>query len=384
MGKENCVLLSNMTDLAKVVDRLQTAFGTTGIEIVGDKSAWTRVSISRRKLFRMSQVAFVPLDETQLGEIQRRLRHVYLSVHPEIPALHTKLLAKIATSRLAIEVEAPNGLRGLEDIVFEVSEALDAIIFWDGCKMLDKKGRLVMDFEGKSGVGDLDVVVDADLLDQHTAVTELGLARKARSEAALKKRLVPLNKKLPPIASEEAVTIRSIEDVAQRALALMLVAVKGEGLEDKIVQRILEDYGIAPFLSPAELAFIQDTAPSQQDRVNFTWRYEALATMLWALGYEAGLDFPDTICDVGACVTTIRESGGYAGFLAGAKLRTPTEILDARDLIYRLHWAVVDARLRGQAAPNDMEAGVVYERHYALNWLTGYLDQDWDDVSTDT
>jgi hypothetical protein len=27
---------------------------------------------------------------------------------------------------------------------------------------------------------------------------------------------------------------------------------------------------------------------------------------------------------------------------------------------------------------------VVYERHYALNWLTGYMDQDWDDISTDT
>ncbi|MGO7286211.1 DUF4272 domain-containing protein, partial [Rhizobium ruizarguesonis] len=24
------------------------------------------------------------------------------------------------------------------------------------------------------------------------------------------------------------------------------------------------------------------------------------------------------------------------------------------------------------------------ERHYALNWLTGYMDQDWDDISTDT
>nr|WP_246762835.1 DUF4272 domain-containing protein [Rhizobium sp. NZLR1] len=28
--------------------------------------------------------------------------------------------------------------------------------------------------------------------------------------------------------------------------------------------------------------------------------------------------------------------------------------------------------------------GAVYARHYALNWLIGYMDQDWDDISTDT
>jgi len=26
----------------------------------------------------------------------------------------------------------------------------------------------------------------------------------------------------------------------------------------------------------------------------------------------------------------------------------------------------------------------LYERHYALNWLTNNLDQDWDDVQTNT
>ena len=49
-----------------------------------------------------------------------------------------------------------------------------------------------------------------------------------------------------------------------------------------------------------------------------------------------------------------------------------------------MHWAVVDARLRGQDAPSQIEAGIVYERHYALNWLIGYFGQDWDNVKTDT
>jgi hypothetical protein len=37
---------------------------------------------------------------------------------------------------------------------------------------------------------------------------------------------------------------------------------------------------------------------------------------------------------------------------------------------------------RGDAA--GLEAGVVLERHYALNGFIRYLDSEWDDISTDT
>lgn len=53
------------------------------------------------------------------------------------------------------------------------------------------------------------------------------------------------------------------------------------------------------------------------------------------------------------------------------------------DLIYRIDWAIVDARLNNKEPPGGFDPGVVFERHYALNWLTRYSD-DWDDVTTDT
>ena len=65
-------------------------------------------------------------------------------------------------------------------------------------------------------------------------------------------------------------------------------------------------------------------------------------------------------------------------------MRPLSDILDQADLIYRYHWAVVDARINGQDAPAGLNSGVVLERHYALNWLIGYFDQAWDDISTDT
>jgi hypothetical protein len=44
----------------------------------------------------------------------------------------------------------------------------------------------------------------------------------------------------------------------------------------------------------------------------------------------------------------------------------------------------VEARVNGGPQPPKVEGGVVLERHYVLNWLIGYMDQAWDDISTDT
>jgi hypothetical protein len=73
-----------------------------------------------------------------------------------------------------------------------------------------------------------------------------------------------------------------------------------------------------------------------------------------------------------------------AQFIAEAKLRPFAQVLDQADLIYRYHWAVVDARIKNKPSPAGLEPGVVQERHHALNWLLGYMHQDWDEVSTDT
>ena len=71
-------------------------------------------------------------------------------------------------------------------------------------------------------------------------------------------------------------------------------------------------------------------------------------------------------------------------FIEDAELRPIADILDQADLIYRYHWAVRDARIKGRQAPAALDHDVTEERHYALNWLIGYHAQAWDDVSTDT
>jgi hypothetical protein len=124
--------------------------------------------------------------------------------------------------------------------------------------------------------------------------------------------------------------------------------------------------------------------PDEAELPRFTWRYEALAALLWALGRLDSLPFPDTICDVPLVAKNVLGTKPET-WLATARLRPGAEILDILDVTYRLHWAVRQAvHIDHTAIPAGLDPGVVAERHHALNWLVSLGDADWDEVDTPT
>lgn len=209
------------------------------------------------------------------------------------------------------------------------------------------------------------------------------LSRKEKSIAILKQKAVPTIGHLPVIEDSQSAKKRTKEEIAHRAIALCLVAVKGEGLDQPTVDKLIEQYSAQDYFTPGEKNFLKNATPTQQERAQFSWRYEGYWVMLWALGYVDTLEYPDKVCDVPKAVTFLHDSS-TEDFIAKAKLRELSEILDQADLIYRYDWAAVNARVKQQNAPAHLDAGVVMERHHALNWLIGYMDQEWDDVTTDT
>lgn len=223
-----------------------------------------------------------------------------------------------------------------------------------------------------------------EAIEQRTLkVTPESLERKQRSISILKAENVKFIEHLPVIETESESKRRTTEEVAQRAIALAIVAVKGEGIEQQIIDKLVKDYSAESLFTPKEKAFIRNPNPSLQERAQFSWRYEAYWLMLWSLGYVNTLKRPDSICDVPKAVAFLRDNG-RDGFIKKARLRSQKEILDAADLIYRYHWAMTDARINSKDKPAGLDPGVVLERHYALNWLIGYMGQEWDDISTDT
>lgn len=207
--------------------------------------------------------------------------------------------------------------------------------------------------------------------------------RKRKTESYLVSKKVPVNPFLPVIEGSHEARFRTSQDVAKRIIVLYNLSAFGRGADrGKVVER-LKAANVLDHLSAAEKVFLDAKSSTQQQRMRAAWRIEAVLPLLWSLGKVDALDFPVATCDVNALSALIPDSKDSAEFIRTAKLRKPDILLDQVDLVYRTHWAVRDAQLNGRPVPAGLLWGVVAERHHALNWLTGYVE-DWDDVSTDT
>jgi hypothetical protein len=209
--------------------------------------------------------------------------------------------------------------------------------------------------------------------------------RRAHSEAYCKAHNIPVysNPNSLFIDDDQEVTIRTKDEVVNRALALCYIGLKSEGLEQSKLDLINAKYEISDKLTAAEKEYVNAKQPTEQQKTDANWRYEGLHVTLWALGFIKELAYPDQLCNVAQDVKIIHDLTEEE-FRSKAKLRSKKEILDQADLILRLDWACVDARVNNKPAPGKMDKGVVYERHYALNWLINFMNQEWDKVTTDT
>lgn len=262
------------------------------------------------------------------------------------------------------------------DAVSEWAEGANALLFLPDGNVRDPHGRILVSAD--DGSADASAVVPYPVE---------AWERKARTDAFLDTQGLQVPLHLPPVVSETELRLRRPQEVAGRALALFLVAVRSESVatnEPISVAQLEEKFPVSlPHLTPVERAFLNTETPSATETTQFSWRYESLFLLEWALGLTASLPFPNTICDVPLTARTIASSNSEELFRS-AKLRPANEILDALDLHYRLHWLVRQAQVEEKPVPAGLEGGVILERHYALNWLVCFEDSEWDDVDTPT
>ncbi|MCC8377225.1 MAG: DUF4272 domain-containing protein [Rickettsia endosymbiont of Graphium doson] len=204
--------------------------------------------------------------------------------------------------------------------------------------------------------------------------------RKEKSLEILKKEGVPYLELFPPYHEDK---LRTKEEICIRAMCLMVVAFKGEGLNKQKALEVAKELAITNDFSPEELAFLNNENPDPQDKINFLWRYESLWILLWVLGYVKELKRPEDICNVSEAVSIIKERKRDK-FIEEAMLKPVSEILDIADLTFRYHWAVRNAWIKKEEPPAKLDPSVIYERRYALEWLLNNHNEDWDNIDTPT
>ena len=225
--------------------------------------------------------------------------------------------------------------------------------------------------------------------------------RAMRSFEQLKKRDVPVYPGPLFVSDDKEVNLQSPKDVASRTLVLWAVELRAEGMPQQEALDLIEGLDLWDSVSPEEKRFLQDDDSDPEESQTLVWRLESIWVLLWALGYIDELSWPSGMCNVPKLVEILKPHESNPAFITDAKLRSKAEILDAQDLIMRIHWAIRDSHLNhGGTIPEDLDGsqdhnavsvtmsaavGVVEQRHYALNWLVNFLEpEDWDHVDTPT
>jgi len=212
--------------------------------------------------------------------------------------------------------------------------------------------------------------------------------RKARTDAFLSEKQMPPPQHLPPLISEPELRLRTPQEIAGRAFALLAVAIQAESVAVKDplpVESLFESLPSArAHLTPKEQAFLLQEAPSESEVAQFGWRYECVFLLEWVMGLVDELPFPAAVCDVPLTSRILLDAHDEQGLMRAMRMRPDSEILDVLDLHYRLHWLTRQAQVKEQAVPEGLDAGVILERHHALNWLVRFENKEWDEVDSPT
>lgn len=384
--------------LEHIMGRMESALG------VHSPGTGNRISIYQDDM-HIDFTGFVADKETEDGKkVQEQLQGVWAyfrQVETEHIDIQRNLLYHLRQCQGMVSVNAvydgPQNADkegAISERMGVVTAALQGVLTWGMDALVDPAGKIILSKDGKS---DLEYYMPSEVpipADWAKDAPPEAVERRNKSMALLRDRHIYVTPWLPLLWERAEEPGRTVEEVCRRAAALLIVSLYSEcrvgehmSYEEsrEFVNPIIEGYGAEGFFSPGEKAYLDDPNSTEQTQIQYAWQYENLWVMEWALGLTDDLFWPTRICDVPQSVRIMREYPTMEELTAVARLRSRGELLDQADLIYRLHWACVDARVMNMPAPQELEEGVVMERHRALFWLAGCDEMcPWDDVDLST
>ena len=278
--------------------------------------------------------------------------------------------------------------------IYGTAKALTAFVLVPTMQVFHYDGRLLIDTEGQSAFDTFHPIASADFLEKEIKPTEVDKARKQKSIEILKNKKVPYLEELRSAVFDAETTLQTKEAILQRFVAVYATAIQAqiymsgeydnpEQTMQEQIKRLEEKYHVSNYFSPKEKEYIDHPPVKEPKMFNlYAWRCECCSVFLWALSLSE-LKEPNQFCEL-VELGNIIWNHDMDSLSKKAKLRSKEEILELQDLTLRYDWACVDARINNKTI-EALDFGVVYERHYALNWLlTVDGISDWDAVMTTT
>jgi hypothetical protein len=405
-----CTIYSHQPDFDTIVEIIKDVFPKGKLTLSKQDEFEIAIVVMKGGLFgsdksfklayrqRVSPSYFLP--ETDDCTLVKNLKGLYGFVS-SLPSVNDTVkdlfLQKICTLNCEFSVIPQQGsIPEMKQFIEKVANELDAILFVqpgtiisksEGQHFLDRDLQLILDGAGNCEISDIKIVINSDYFDQpQSHVTDRQKNRKLKSEQIIEDRKIKVNKNLPCIAGDDTIELRSPQEIAQRVTILAITnLVAFNSISGEEAKEYISHFKLWDFVTPDEKAFLDN--PTEEQKAHETWKSEGIWILMWALGKVKQLGFPDELCNLDKImygdypIGNNREPWEFLN--AKQTTRSKDEILDAADFYYRLDWACVDARINNKPL-EVVNQSVVYERHYALNWLIKYMNQEWDNVSCDT
>ena len=277
--------------------------------------------------------------------------------------------------------------------IYAVAEDCSSIILYPDMSLYTAQGQLLLNIEGETQLSEYSPISCDDILGDAPEFTREDEQRFAQITNEIKQKGYPCISHMMNVQmTKNNLVIPSLESIVKRSIAIFACAVCAEGtlmeggsraIGLQEFQSIDQVFHCRNYLSDNETAYIDGT-PDANEAVQFSWRYECCAVLLWALGlFDLDTSF-QKYCDVAGMARIIRSFHSIEEICAAAHLRSEEELLELHTKVVYYHWSCVEARIHEQSL-EGIDSGIVQEQHYACNWLCGANHtENWDEIQCHT
>lgn len=393
--RETCITFYGCgNDISKLPEKAKEVFKENAVELICDNSSGFQIRLKDGSIIRFHLVDDGEELQKQTNGMANYFMQAPLSNEQVKKAALQQILLFNFIVGISFQIDSDKDRVGyIMDKLKELAQQLPAFILFPNMHLYHPDGKLLLSIEGQSEFEKFYPIASTDMFNRSEIETETDRKRKEKSIGILKEKGIPYIEHMEVSVYEKECVIPQKADVLHRAVAVFAACVKGEiytsgeyeecqGMTKEVLEKLEELYGFSQYLSAEEKAYIEDAEPDPVLHNKFGWRYECCSVLLWALSL-LDMKEPVEICDASQ-IGGILWQNDFESLMKQAVLRDKEEIMDMQDLVYRYDWACVEARLKGEEL-SSLNGEIIYEWHYALNWLTTADGiTDWDQVSART
>ena len=391
--KANITLYTFIAHTEKIVDAMKQHFEDLSIKMEeGDGSL-------KVTLFDETEVWMIQKkDQDGVSQQIHGMMHYFSQAPCENKALMEQVMVQISMftciSGFGFEIDDQNDrTNAIIGRIYAIARDTASIVLYPDMSLYTPKGELLLSMEGNSDLKEFRPIAYTDIVNEQVEYEEEDHQRFEAIVKEIKEKGYPCRTGIMSSQLTKAqLQIPDKETIVKRAISVFACAVCAEGtlMEDgsreiglKEFEAIDKIFGCREYLSEKEKEFIEAQEVEDSISVQFSWRYECCAVLLWALHlYE--LNDNDSICDVASMAQTIRGFASLKDMCEASMVRSEEELLDMQTRALYYDWSCVEARIHQQEL-KGINDGVVQEHHYALNWLTvANKTENWDKIQCHT